>query len=215
MAKDHRLDLGRYVTNPFNNQGKIRANLDFDELFRSKPDTGEYPWNPSRFKEGDLLKRMMTRKRTLNPDLNFVSNSPFFETNTEEGVSYEVFEGLGRFERPTSYDFNEGRALTPQRPQDQPDFNPVWVEAYRLSPTVRPDKAAKNPMPRMKNPDPNGYLMSAAENRAENEVEGKMSIAQLLDRKGVMKPVEVKKEESAGATTATEEAIEAPPPKKA
>lgn len=215
MAKDHRLDLGRYVTNPFNNQGKIRANLDFDELFRSKPDTGEYPWNPSRFKEGDLLKRMMTRKRTLNPDLNFVSNSPFFETNTEEGVSYEVFEGLGRFERPTSYDFNEGRALTPQRPQDQPDFNPVWVEAYRLSPTVRPDKAAKNPMPRMKNPDPNGYLMSVAENRAENEVEGKMSIAQLLDRKGVMKPVEVKKEESAGSTTVAEEPIEAPPPKKA
>ena len=214
MAKDHRLDLGRYVTNPFNNQGKIRANLDFDELFRSKPDTGEYPWNPSRFKEGDLLKRMMTRKRTLNPDLNFVSNSPFFETNTDQGNSYEVFEGLGRFERPTSYDFNEGRALTPQRPQDQPDFNPVWVEAYRLSPTVRPDKAAKNPMPRMKNPDPNGYLMSAAENRAENEVEGKMSIAQLLDRKGVMKPVEVKKEESAGATTAAEEPIEAPPPKK-
>ena len=215
MAKDHRLDLGRYVSNPFNNQGKIRANLDFDELFRAKPDTGEYPWNPSRFKETDLLKRMMTRKRTLNPDLNFVSNSPFFGTNTEDVTNYEVFEGLGRFDRPVAYDFNEGRANTPQRPQDQPDFNPTWVQAYRLSPTVRPDKAAKNPMPRMKNPDPNGYLMSAAENRVENEVENKMSIAQLLDRKGVMKPVEVKKEESAGATTAAEEPIEAPLPKKA
>jgi len=215
MAKDHRLDLGRYVSNPFNNQGKIRANLDFDELFRAKPDTGEYPWNPSRFKETDLLKRMMTRKRTLNPDLNFVSNSPFFGTNTEDVTNYEVFEGLGRFDRPVAYDFNEGRANTPQRPQDQPDFNPTWVQAYRLSPTVRPDKAAKNPMPRMKNPDPNGYLMSAAENRVENEVENKMSIAQLLDRKGVMKPVEVKKEENAGATTAAEEPIEAPPPKKA
>lgn len=198
MAKDHRLDLGRYVSNPFNNQGKIRANLDFDELFRSKSDTGEYPWNPSRFKETDLLKRMMTRKRTLNPDLNFVSNSPFFGTNTDEATNYEVFEGLGRFDRPVAYDFNEGRANTPQRPQDQPDFNPVWVEAYRLSPTMRPDKVAKNPMPRMKNPDPNGYLMSAAEQRVDNEIEGKMSIAQLLDRKGVMKPMEVKKEEKEG-----------------
>jgi hypothetical protein len=198
MAKDHRLDLGRYVTNPFNNQGKLRSNLDFDELFRSKPDTGEYPWNPSRFKETDLLKRMMTRKRTLNPDLNFVSNSPFFGTNTDDAVSYELFEGLGRFNRPMEYDFNEGRPITDQRPQDQPDFNPVWVEAYRLSPTMRPDKAAKNPMPRMKNPDPNGYLMSVAEQRVEDEVENKMSIAQLLDKSGVMKPVEVKKEEKEG-----------------
>lgn len=215
MAKDHRLDLGRYINNPFNTQGKIRANLDFDELFRAKPDTGEYPWNPSRFKENDLTKRMMTRKRTLNPDLNFVSNSPFFDTNEEVTPEYELFEGLGRFNRPSEYDFNEGRAITPQRPQDQPDFNPVWVEAYRLSPTVRPDKAAKNPMPRMKNPDPNGYLMSAAENRAENEAEGKMSIAQLLDRKGVMKPVEVKKEEKAGETTAEDEAVQPSAPKKA
>jgi hypothetical protein len=214
MAKDHRLDLGRYISNPFNVNGKIRANLDFDELFRTKPDSGDYPWNPSRFKESDLTKRMMTRKRTLNPDLNFVSNSPFFGTNTDDVTNYELFEGLGRFERPTEYDFNEGRAITPQRPQDQPDFNPVWVEAYRLSPTVRPDKAAKNPMPRMQNPDPNGYLMSAAENRAENEMEGKMSIAQLLDKKGVMKPVEVKKEEKAGETTAADEAVEPSAPRK-
>lgn len=198
MAKDHRLDLGRYITNPFNVNGKLRANLDFDELFRARPDTGEYPWNPSRFKEGDLVKRMMTRKRTLNPDLNFVSNSPFFDNNENVTPEYELFEGLGRFNRPTEYDFNEGRAITPQRPQNQPDFNPVWVEAYKLSPTIRPDKMAKNPMPRMKNPDPNGYLMSAVEARVEKEAEGKMSIAQLLDKKGIMKPIEVKKEEKEG-----------------
>lgn len=214
MAKDHRLDLGRYITNPFNRSGKIRANLNFDELFRAKPDSGDYPWNPSRFKEVDLTNRMMTRKRTLNPELNFVSNSPFFDTNTEVTNEYELFEGLGRFDRPDSYDFNEGRAITEQRPQDQPDFNPVWVEAYRLSPTVRPDKAAKNPMPRMKNPDPNGYLMAAAENRVDNEAEGKVSIAQLLDRSGVMKPMEVKKEEKAGETTVEEEAIQPSGPKK-
>jgi hypothetical protein len=214
MAKDHRLDLGRYVGNPFNERGRIRSNLNFDELFRSKPEAGGYPWNPSRFKEDDLMKRMMTRKRTLNPDLNFVSNSPFFSTNTDDVTSYELFEGLGRFNRPDAYDFNEGRPLTSQRPQDQPDFNPVWIEAYRLSPTVAPGKAAKNPMPRMKNPDPNGYLMAAAETRAENEVEGKASIAQLLDRKGVMKPVEVKKEEKEGETTVAEETVESPTPRK-
>lgn len=214
MAKDHRLDLGRYITNPFNNQGRIRKNLDFDALFRAKPDTGEYPWNPSRFTEGDLLKRMMTRKRNLNPSLNFVSNSPFFDDNAEVNPQYELFEGLGRFNRPVDYDFNEGRAVTPQRPQDQPDFNPVWVEAYRLSPTVKPDKAAKNPMPRMKNPDPNGYLMAVAENRVDNEMEGKMSIAQLLDRKGVMKPVEVKKEEKEGEEEAATQAQQPPSPQK-
>jgi hypothetical protein len=212
MAKDHRLDLGRYVTNPFNRQGKIRHNLDFDELFRAKPEAGGYPWNPSRFTEEDLLKRMMTRKRTLNPSLNFVSNSPYFQTNTDASVDYEVFEGLGRFNRPEEYDFNEGRPLTQQRPQNQPDFNPVWIEAYRLSPTVAPGKAAKNPMPRMKNPDPNGYLMATAEKRAVNEVKGKMSISQLLDRKGVMKPVEVKKEEQEGEDTIEEETKEAPVP---
>jgi hypothetical protein len=90
----------------------------------------------------------------------------------------------------------------------------VWVEAYRLSPTVRPDKAAKNPMPRMKNPDPNGYLMAVAENRAENEVEGKMSIAQLLDRKGVMKPVVVKQKEKVDETTVEEQAIQPSAPRR-
>lgn len=200
MAKDHRLELGRYITNPFNTQGKIKRKLDFDELFRAKPDTGEYPWNPSRFQEQDLLKRMMTRKRNLNPSLNFVSNSPFFDQNQEVTPEYELFEGLGRFNRPMDYDFNEGRALTQQRPQDQPDFNPVWVEAYRLSPTIKPDKFAKNPMPRMKNPDPNGYLMATMQNKAENEFKNNPSIAQLLDRKGVMKPTEVKQEEKEGQT---------------
>lgn len=198
MARDHRLDLGRYITNPFNNAGKIRTNLDFDSLFRAKPDSGEYPWNPSRFKESDLTKRMMTRKRQLNPQLNFVGNAPFFDENEAVTPEYELFEGLGRFNRPMEYDFNEGRAITSQRPQDQPDFNPVWVEAYRLSPTLSPAKMAKNPMPRIKNPDPNGYLMAAAEKRVDNEVENKVSIAQLLDRRGVMKPINVKKEEKEG-----------------
>jgi hypothetical protein len=35
-------------------------------------------------------------------------------------------------------------------------------------------------MPRLKNPDPNGYIMSIAEKQAENEVENNVSVAQLL-----------------------------------
>jgi hypothetical protein len=208
MAKDARLDLGRYITNPFNRRGQIGKRLDFDDLFRAKPETGEYPWNPSRFTDRDLLKRAMTSKVTLNPDLNFVGNTPFFDDNSEVTAQYELFEGLGRFNRPEDYDFNEGRARTFQRPQDQPDFNPEWIEAYKISPTMNPGKAAKNPMPRLRNPDPNGYLMAMAERRAENEFEDKPSIAQLLDREGLIKKEQAQAEEKQGETTANDNEVE-------
>lgn len=182
MAKDARLDLGRYIQNPFDKGGDIAKRLDFGDLFRAKPETGEYPWNPSRFTERDLLKRMMTRKITLNPSLSFTPNTPFFDGNEGVTEAYDMF-GLGRFNRPEDYDFNEGRARTSQRPQDQPDFNPMWVEAYQLSPTLEPSKAAKNPMPRLRNPDPRGFLMAMAEKRVEGEVEDTPSVAQLLERK--------------------------------
>ena len=41
--KDHRLDLGRYVRNPFNRQGDIKKRLDFDDLFGSRATSGDYP----------------------------------------------------------------------------------------------------------------------------------------------------------------------------
>jgi hypothetical protein len=208
MAKDSRLDLGRYIQNPFNRRGQIPKRLNFDDLFRAKPETGDYPWNPSRFDSTDLLKRSMTRKVTLNPDLNFVGNSPFFDGNKDVTPDYELFEGLGRFNRPMDYDFNEGRARTQQRPQDQPDFNPQWMEAYKISPTLNPGKMAKNPMPRLRNPDPNGYLMAMAENRAENEVEDKPSIAQLLDRQGLIKAQQKTAEEKQGETTANDNEVD-------
>ena len=65
-------------------------------------------------------------------------------------------------------------------------------------------------MPRTRNPDPNGYLMALAEKRAENEVEDKPSIAQLLDRKGLIKPGEKlnKTDEAEGEQTATEQSVE-------
>ena len=213
MAKDARLDLGRYVQNPFDKKGQIGKRLDFGDLFRSKPETGAYPWNPSRFNQEDLLKRMMTRKSTYNPDLNFAPNTPFFDDNSEVTPQYELFEGLGRFNRPEDYDFNEGRAKTTQRPQDQPDYRGEWIEAYKLSPTMNPGKMAKNPMPRMKNPDPNGFLMKMAENRAENEVQDKPSIAQLLDRNGLIKSEPVKTEEKQGEETVTTEETNTSPGK--
>jgi len=61
-------------------------------------------------------------------------------------------------------------------------------------------------MPRMRNPDPNGYLMGAAEARVESEMENKPSISQLLDNKGLMKELPSKKtEEEEGQKTVEEE----------
>ena len=100
-----------------------------------------------------------------------------------------------------------------QRPQDQPDYRGEWIEAYKLSPTMNPGKVAKNPMPRMKNPDPNGFLMKMAENRAENEVQDKPSIAQLLDRNGLIKSESVKTEEKQGEETITTEETNTSPGK--
>jgi hypothetical protein len=93
---------------------------------------------------------------------------------------YEVFANIGRFTRKEGYNFEEGRPNTTLRPEEQPGFSPVWVEAYRISPTVKPDKRASNPMPRVANPDPKGYMMAAAEERALKEVESDKSVAQLL-----------------------------------
>jgi len=180
--KDARLELGRYISNPFDNSGRIGSQLNFRELFRNQydTDTGGSPWAPSRYTSEDILKSIQSRKVKLNPRLNFVPNSPFWDDkNKLPDSKYEMFEGLGRFERD-SYDFENGRALTKVRPQDQPDFNEQWVEAYKVSPTVNPGKRAKNPMPRMKNPDPNGFIMSIAEKQAENEVENNVSVSQLL-----------------------------------
>ena len=201
MAKDHRLELGRYLNNPFNESGRAVRKLKFNDLFAPKPSTGAPPWTPSRFKAEHLTNALQTRKATLNPRLRFVGNSPFFDDENQlDPKDYELFEGLGRFDRPVAYDFNEGRALTRNRPQNQPDFNPEWLDAYNVSPTVNPSKRAKNPMPRMKNPDPNGYLMSVAENRVESEAEDKVSVAQLLQRKDL----NVRSEENEGEETVTQ-----------
>jgi hypothetical protein len=173
MARDHRLEsLNRYVRDDAFVKKKV---LNFDELFLSPASTGQYPWNPSRFTQGDLLRKMMTRKLSLNPRLNFVGDTP------EE---YEVFAGLPNFNRVEQYDFANGRALTSQRPEEQPGFNPLWPDSYRLSPTIPPDKKIKNPMPRAVDPDPRGFLMASAENKVNAEEKGKVSVAELMSKKG-------------------------------
>jgi hypothetical protein len=77
------------------------------------------------------------------------------------------------------------------------------MEAYKLSPTLNPEKHAKNPMPTMSNPDPRGFLMAIAENRAKDEAEGNMSVSELLPSKQTSS--EVRKEQQAGKETTLEE----------
>ena len=210
MVKDARLDLGRYISNPFNKRGEVTKRLDFNDLFKSRAADGEYPWNPSRFTSRDLLKRSMTRKTTLNPDLNFVGNSPFFDENRSSTQDYEVFEGIGRFNRPFDYYFEEGRPRTKQRPEEQPDFNQEWLEAYNISPTLNPGENAKNPMPRMRNPDPHGYLMAEAENAVKSEQEGDASVAELLARQKKVVTEQAKATEEVQGDKAVKESKDSP-----
>jgi hypothetical protein len=183
MAKDHRLKLNRYIDSPFENKVK----LNFHQLFATKPETGDAPWIPSRLSSADLLNKLQTRKLKLNPNLNFVG---------DDSTEYQMFAGLGHFDRIEDYDFNSGRPRTAQNPRDQPDFTDLWVEAYRYSPTINPEKKAKNPMPRAANPDPRGFIMAQAERRAESEMEGNKSVAELLaersENKTEIKPNEAK-----------------------
>ena len=195
--RDSRLDLGRYVRNPFNKRGDIGKRLDFHDLFKEKARSGQYPWNPDRFDRSDLLKRQQTKKLKLNPDLNFVGNSPFFDENQQVTPEYELFEGVGRFNRPVDYDFGNGRALTNGRPEAQPDFNQAWVEAYRISPTIPPDRQSRNPVPRDSNPDPNGYIMAMAQDQAMSTAQGNFTIGELESQQDAS-PEKVKEEEKTG-----------------
>lgn len=175
MARDHRLNLGRYITSPF----ETKVKLNFHQLFAAKPEVGDAPWVPSRLSSADLLNKLQTRKLKLNPNLNFVGN---------DSVEYQMFAGLGHFNRERDYDFQSGRPRTEQNPRQQPDFTDMWVDAYNLSPTLNPEKKAKNPMPRAANPDPKGFIMAQAESRVESEAEGNVSVAQLLAEKSKESP---------------------------
>ena len=168
MAKDHRLELDRYLDYGKDLFAK-KKNLDFDDLFSVKANSGAPPWTVNRFDSTDLLRKIQTKKLIQNPGLQQVGEGPT-----------EVFAGIGRFDRNKDYDFTNGRALTNQRPEEQPGFSTTWGEFYSLSPTMDPGKRISNPMPRAKNPDPKGYIMAQMEQKVENEAEGDKSVAQLL-----------------------------------
>jgi hypothetical protein len=173
MPRDSRLsnpsDYIDEVGQSFLKQKKV----DYADSFQAKSSEGEPPFNINRFGARELSNKLVTRKLALNPRLNFVGNQP------EE---YEVFAGLGRFdtERSELFDFDLGRARTNMNFKSAPDFKETWVDAYRLSPTISHKDKVRNPLPSVRNPDPKGNILAAAESRVENEADGNVSVASLL-----------------------------------
>lgn len=164
--------------------------IDYSDSFQAKASEGEPPFNVNRFGARELNNKLVTKKLALNPRLNFVGDQP---------EQYEVFAGIGRFdtERPELFDFDLGRPRTKMNFTSAPDFKKDWVDFYRLSPTINPEDKVKNPIPRLRNPDPKGFLMAAAENRVENEMENNVSVAQLLSGESGFEKEKSKEEESA------------------
>lgn len=174
MIADERLDLNKYIGYA-KADAKVKTN--FGDQYRTDANQsigGQYPWDPGRFNTSDILNRAQSRKRSLNAHLGYVDPHAPLDT--------QLFIGLGRFTRHTDYDFNKGNPITDHKPQDNPDFNPVWVDAYKISPTIPPNKRAKNPMPTAANPDPHGYIMQMAEQQADEAVNPSMTVARLLSK---------------------------------
>ena len=147
------------------------TNIDYADSFKKK--STEPPFTINRFDETDLRRKLQNRKPKLNPRLSFLT-----EENSQE---FELFTGVGRFDNAKKdlYDFENGRANTRQNFTQYPDYKPMWSELYFASPTVK--ERAKNTMPSVVDPDPQGIIQGRAESRAENEIEGDLSVAQLLD----------------------------------
>jgi hypothetical protein len=164
----------------FKKGSKGLRKIDYEESFRAK--SNEPPFNINRFGREELRSKIVSKKPTLNRRLDFV----------DDPGSFELFTGLGRFDNGRTnkeepelslYSFEMGRANTKLDFRQSPEFQAkgeLWRERYALSPTISPGDRIKNPMPRLANPDPKGYLMATAQQRAENEMEGKMNVAQLL-----------------------------------
>ena len=151
--------------------------IDYEESFRAK--SHEPPFNINRFGTQELSSRLVTRKQILNRRLDFANNAEEFQ----------LFTGLGRFDTGRNnkemplYSFEEGRANTKLDFRQTPEYQVIgelWKERYALSPTISPGDRVSNPMPRDANPDPKGFLMATAQQRAEREAEGQMNVAQLL-----------------------------------
>ena len=175
LGTDDRLDLNKYIGAAKDPENKTKTT--FTDQFRVDAHSGiggQYPWDPGRFNTSDILNRVQARKRTLNAHLGYV--------DPHEPLDAQLFVGLGRFVRHEGYDFQKGQPITPHKPQENPDFNPVWLDAYKISPTIPPGKRAKDPMPSAANPDPHGYIMQMAQSQAENTVDPQPSVANLLSK---------------------------------
>ena len=135
-------------TQGFRKQTKINYN----DSFAAK--STQPPFNINRLESSDLRNRLMSKKPILNPRLNFVAGDP---------QEFQLFTGFDRFDtnRTELYDDVEGRARTRQNFTMLPEFNPIWAEEYIYSPTLNPDARVENPMPRLKRPDPKGFLAAA------------------------------------------------------
>jgi hypothetical protein len=150
--------------------GDTSKKLSYKDQFEVKASSAETPWVPSRFGQSDLLRAVSNRRLNLN-HLNFVP----------EGVSdqpYEMFPGKGRFAMEQDYDFAIGRPQTPNFPEQQPDFDPNWNNAYTLSPVIKPEEKIKNPFPRQDNLDPNGYLQAMMEEGTTTDIQ---AMPELID----------------------------------
>ena len=171
MPRDARLNTPEDSIKKVDSVFKKNSKIDYADSFKAKP--SQPPFDINHFDAGDLRNKLLAKKQVQNPGLNFVSDDP---------QNFELFSGLGRFDsnRGELYNFEEGGPNTRERFTQSPEFNPMWAKLYQVSPTIKPDDRITNPFPRLKNPDPKGYIMAAAENRAENEYEEKYSVARLL-----------------------------------
>ena len=171
MPRDPRLNTADNAIKKVDSVFKKNSKIDYASSFKAKP--SQPPFDINRFDESDLRNKLLAKKQVQNPGLNFVSYNP---------RDFELFAGLGRFDtnRGELYSFENGGPNTRSRFTQTAEFNPMWAELYKVSPTIKPGDKVSNPFPRMKNPDPKGYIMAAAENRAENEYEENYSVAQLL-----------------------------------
>tara|TARA_R110002020_G_scaffold461772_1_gene680858 strand:- start:12763 stop:13449 length:687 start_codon:yes stop_codon:yes gene_type:complete len=199
MAFDKRLsrpeDYLDEVSLFFHKGAKGPYQINYEEAFRRKSD--EPPFTVYHFDSSSLQERLKTKKLSTNPRAGFV--------DSQNPENFEAFTGLGRFDTGRNdpenplYSFKEGRANTKLDFRTYPDFKERWVEMYELSPTLSVDKKVSNPNPRISNPDPEGNLMAYAQKKAENQLEGKMNVAQLLSssKKEIKKAEEPQKERTA------------------
>ena len=154
MPRDSRLSNPEdYIadgTQGFRKQSKI----DYHDSFAAK--STQPPFNINRFESSELRNRLLSKKPILNPRLNFVAGDP---------QEFELFTGFARFDtnRTELYDFDAGRANTKLNFTYAPEYNPLWAEEYFYSPTLNPEDKVTNPMPRVSNPDPNGFLTEAGD----------------------------------------------------